>query len=119
MIFPSLPVNPLTPLGIAVNRIQMCIRDRFKGQSTWNNLALVLIGLLFVSIFPAGSEGIPIRAFGILVLSLVYGVLFTIRVGGADMPITISLLNSFSGVAASISGFAVRNPLLVLSLIHI
>ncbi|HAV20543.1 MAG TPA: hypothetical protein DCX02_01300, partial [Firmicutes bacterium] len=55
----------------------------------------------------------PIRAFGILVLSLVYGVLFTIRVGGADMPITISLLNSFSGVAASISGFAVRNPLLV------
>ncbi|HOB89624.1 MAG: NAD(P)(+) transhydrogenase (Re/Si-specific) subunit beta [Bacillota bacterium] len=85
----------------------------FKGQSTWNNLALVLIGLLFVSIFPAGSEGIPIRAFGILVLSLVYGVLFTIRVGGADMPITISLLNSFSGVAASISGFAVRNPLLV------
>src|SRR5690606_15816262 len=28
----------------------------FKGQSTWNNLALVLIGLLFVSIFPAGSE---------------------------------------------------------------
>jgi NAD/NADP transhydrogenase beta subunit len=48
-----------------------------------------------------------------LMIALIYGVLFTIRVGGADMPITVSLLNSLSGVAASVSGLAIRNPLLV------
>ncbi|NLB72786.1 MAG: NAD(P)(+) transhydrogenase (Re/Si-specific) subunit beta [Firmicutes bacterium] len=85
----------------------------FKGQSTWNNLTLLVIGILFVSLLVFPSQGITQAAFWILALSLAYGVLFTIRVGGADMPITISLLNSFSGIAASISGFAVRNPLLV------
>ncbi|HHX27313.1 MAG TPA: NAD(P)(+) transhydrogenase (Re/Si-specific) subunit beta [Firmicutes bacterium] len=85
----------------------------FKGQSTWNNLTLLAIGILFMSLLVIPSDGITQGAFWILALSLAYGVLFTIRVGGADMPITISLLNSFSGIAASISGFAVRNPLLV------
>ncbi len=85
----------------------------FKGQSTWNNLTLLAIGILFVSLLVIPSDRITQGAFWILALSLAYGVLFTIRVGGADMPITISLLNSFSGIAASISGFAVRNPLLV------
>lgn len=85
----------------------------FKGQSTWNNLTLLAIAILFVSLPVIPSEGIAQGAFGLLALSLAYGVLFTVRVGGADMPITISLLNSFSGIAASISGFAVRNPLLV------
>ncbi|NLD26142.1 MAG: NAD(P)(+) transhydrogenase (Re/Si-specific) subunit beta [Acholeplasmataceae bacterium] len=52
-----------------------------------------------------------------LVLSVIipsaFGVIFTIRVGGADMPITISLLNSFSGVAGAISGLAIEDVLLV------
>lgn len=49
----------------------------------------------------------------VLILSLVYGYLFAVRVGGADMPITISLLNSFSGLAGAIVGFTVNEPLLV------
>ncbi len=49
----------------------------------------------------------------VLFISLGYGVLFAIRVGGADMPITISLLNSFSGLAGSIVGFTISEPLLV------
>ena len=48
-----------------------------------------------------------------LLLSGVFGVLFAVRVGGADMPITISLLNSFSGVAGGIAGVAIADPLLV------
>jgi len=48
-----------------------------------------------------------------VVLSLFYGYWFTIRIGGADMPITISLLNSFSGVAGSIAGMTIYEPLLV------
>ncbi len=47
------------------------------------------------------------------ILSALFGVLFAIRVGGADMPITISFLNSLSGVAGGIAGIAVGNVLLV------
>lgn len=48
----------------------------------------------------------------IFFLFAVYGILLTIRIGGADMPIIISLLNSLSGVAAAICGFAVENIIL-------
>jgi len=47
------------------------------------------------------------------ILASLFGVIFAIRVGGADMPITISLLNSLSGVAGGIAGIAVGNVLLV------
>jgi len=49
----------------------------------------------------------------LLLLSLGFGILFTIRIGGADMPVAISLLNSYSGIAAAVCGFAVKNMLLV------
>ncbi len=58
----------------------------------------------------------PVKYLLILLLAIVsgaFGVLFSMRVGGADMPVTISLLNSFSGVAGSIAGMAVSDPLLV------
>src|SRR5690554_1277756 len=45
--------------------------------------------------------------------ALGFGILFTLRIGGADMPVTISLLNSLSGIAAAIAGLALRNFLLV------
>lgn len=47
----------------------------------------------------------------ISILSAFFGIAFAIRVGGADMPITISLLNSLSGVAGGIAGIAVKDPL--------
>ncbi|MFA5543635.1 MAG: NAD(P)(+) transhydrogenase (Re/Si-specific) subunit beta [Bacilli bacterium] len=47
------------------------------------------------------------------ITSLLFGYMFSIRVGGADMPITISLLNSLSGVAGAIAGMAVGNVMLV------
>jgi len=48
-----------------------------------------------------------------LIISLIFGVVFSVRIGGADMPINISLLNALSGLAVSITGFAIQNPLLV------
>ena len=61
------------------------------------------------------ASAISSGAWAILVaiLSLAIGVVFVMRVGGADMPITISLLNSLSGVAGGIAGMAINNPLLV------
>ena len=52
-------------------------------------------------------------AIAVAVIALVIGVIFVMRVGGADMPITISLLNSLSGVAGGIAGMAINDPLLV------
>ena len=49
----------------------------------------------------------------IAAFSLLWGIIFTMRVGGADMPITISLLNSMSGLAGAITGFAIYDPLLI------
>jgi len=73
-----------------------------------------IIVMLILAALTLGMESaaLPVSVL-ILVLSLTYGVLFAIRVGGADMPITISLLNSFSGLAGSIVGFTISEPLLV------
>lgn len=59
------------------------------------------------------SSFLPVLIIGGTLISGLFGVVFAIRVGGADMPITISLLNSLSGVAGSIAGMAISDPLLV------
>ncbi|RMF63008.1 MAG: NAD(P)(+) transhydrogenase (Re/Si-specific) subunit beta, partial [Cyanobacteria bacterium J069] len=48
-------------------------------------------------------------------ISLILGVLFAIPIGGADMPVAVSLLNSFSGLAASAAGFVLQNNMLIIS----
>lgn len=68
--------------------------------------------LMAVASVKSGSA-IAAASIGVLVLSLWYGVVFALRVGGADMPVTISLLNSLSGVAGAICGFTIGEPLLV------
>lgn len=80
---------------------------------TWITLLLTIItipAMLFVSI---GSIEFLLLMLACLIISGAFGVIFAIRVGGADMPITISLLNSLSGVAGSIAGMAIYDPLLV------
>jgi H+-translocating NAD(P) transhydrogenase subunit beta len=51
--------------------------------------------------------------YTILILAAVYGVLFVMPIGGADMPVVISLLNSFTGVAAAFGGFLYNNPVML------
>lgn len=84
-----------------------------SGHSILSGITIALL-IVFVFLTTILSDG-NIQAVLILTLliALFFGVLFTIRVGGADMPVTISLLNSLSGVAGSITGFAIYNPLLV------
>ena len=84
-----------------------------EGHQALNTGNLVACGVVGALALVVGEGLLMALAMLTLVLALLYGVLFTIRVGGADMPIAVSLLNSFSGVAASISGFAVNNPLLI------
>ena len=77
----------------------------WKAHSTI--VAVTLLGILATVVF------IPECIWLNTILSLFFGIAFAIRVGGADMPITISLLNSLSGVAGGIAGIAVGDPLLV------
>jgi NAD(P) transhydrogenase subunit beta len=92
----------------------------FRGQKVLNAaiLALALLAGLVVALDTAlagGVTGVTV-AFGLLlVLSLVLGVLAVIPIGGADMPIVVSLLNSYSGVAAAMAGFVIDNNVLVVA----
>jgi len=92
----------------------------FKGQKVLNAaiLALALLAGLVVALDAAlvgGVTGVTV-AFGVvLILALVLGVLAVIPIGGADMPIVVSLLNSYSGVAAAMAGFVIDNNVLVVA----
>lgn len=69
-----------------------------------------LILLVIIATVVCAVLHVPIYITAIL--AALFGILFSIRVGGADMPITISLLNSLSGVAGGIAGIAVGNVIL-------
>jgi H+-translocating NAD(P) transhydrogenase subunit beta len=82
-------------------------------------MRLVSIGLL-VS-FVVGSVALVVTPgstsifLGITIIALVLGILFVIPIGGGDMPVVISLLNSLSGIAASAAGFVVMNNVLIIA----
>ena len=70
-------------------------------------VAFVVVGLW------APVQVMTLCVLGTLVASVFFGLYFSVRVGGADMPITISLLNSLSGVAGAIAGMAISDVFLV------
>ena len=86
-----------------------------KGHKTLVLLAGVLAELCILPLVLSQGNNGQLILFTLLcaVLSGAFGWLFVLRVGGADMPITISLLNSLSGVAGGIAGMAIGEPLLV------
>ncbi len=114
----ALAVGALTFSGsmIAAAKLNQWLNQRpiiVKNHSTINYLVLVFLIFLLFMIFLGGNSHRSLFTALVAITSLFIGVFFTIRVGGADMPITISLLNSLSGVAGAIAGLAIRDPLLV------
>jgi NAD(P) transhydrogenase subunit beta len=78
----------------------------------------IVNGLLFLAIVGAGSYVLVAHASGALLAgfvagALLLGVLLVLPVGGADMPVIIALLNSFTGVAAATTGFVIGNNVLI------
>lgn len=86
----------------------------FTGQQIVNSILLLALlggGIIFC-INPAGNQLIFL---GIIALSLILGVMVVIPIGGADMPVVISLLNSYSGMAGCATGFVLINNLLIVA----
>lgn len=81
------------------------------------NLALVLgsLGLGVYFAFVGAPAMSPTLALTLTGMSVLLGILLVIPIGGADMPVVISLLNSYSGVAASATGFVISNNVLIIS----
>jgi NAD(P) transhydrogenase subunit beta len=85
----------------------------YPGQQLVNGLlALAIVGLA-VAIMAVAS--LPLYFVGLLVLALVLGVAFVLPIGGADMPVVISLLNAFTGLAVAASGFVLGNFALIVA----
>ena len=79
---------------------------------------LLLVGAIgcgAAAIWGVGGELAVMMMVGCAVLSLLLGVGLVIGIGGGDMPVVISLLNSYSGVAAALAGFAINSPVLIVS----
>lgn len=74
---------------------------------------LVMIGVFAFGGYIAFTGGSMVLAYGLFASALVYGVLFTLPIGGADMPVVISLLNSFTGLAAAFGGFLYDNKVML------
>jgi len=97
---------------IAWGKLNGTVKDfSFTGQNILNLLVLaVTLGAGAYLVYdPAQS----FLLYGILALALVYGVFFVMPIGGADMPVVISLLNSFTGVAAACGGFLYDNKVML------
>lgn len=85
----------------------------FKGQHIVNIAFLLLVVAGAVLCYNAGVQQAAVYFYATLVLSLLYGVFFVLPIGGADMPVVISLLNSFTGVAAATGGFMYDNKVML------
>lgn len=99
---------------VAWGKLNGKIKDfAFKGQHIFNILLLLIIAGLSVWLIYAfaGADATTVYRifYSILFLSVLYGIFFVLPIGGADMPVVISLLNSFTGVAAACGGFLYDN----------
>ncbi|TME03488.1 MAG: NAD(P)(+) transhydrogenase (Re/Si-specific) subunit beta [Chloroflexi bacterium] len=85
----------------------------YPGQQLVNGLLAALIIGFVVAVLAIAS--IPFSFVALMVLALILGVAFVLPIGGADMPVVISLLNAFTGLAVAASGFTLNNFALIVA----
>ncbi|WPR76133.1 NAD(P)(+) transhydrogenase (Re/Si-specific) subunit beta [Algoriphagus sp. NG3] len=85
----------------------------FKGQHAIN--LILFLGFLAAATFTVVDQTNPMLIVILIVIALFLGVLTVIPIGGADMPVVISLLNSYSGMAACATGFILNNNVLIVA----
>ena len=115
----SVFIGTLTFSGsfIAFGKLQGFVSGKpvvFRGQQILN--AIIAISLIVIgSLITTGINQELSFFYVIIILALLLGIKLTIPIGGADMPVVISLLNSYSGIAASATGFVLMNNGLIIS----
>jgi NAD(P) transhydrogenase subunit beta len=113
----SLGISPLSLVlmasAVAIAGLLLLKRERFPGMNAVKvtlSIAAILLGVLMV-MDPSNS-----LLFWVLVgVAGVLGVVLTMSIGGADMPVVIALLNSYSGLAAAATGFVINNNVLIIA----
>ncbi len=114
----AVAVGMVTLVGslIAAGKLHRVLPQKpvvWKGHALCTLLFLALaLGSVVAGVFVEGA-GLTMCLVGAFVFASLFGLWFSLRVGGADMPITISLLNSLSGVAGAIAGMAIGDVFLV------
>ena len=120
-IYLTVLIGGLTFTGslIAYGKLSEVISGRpflYKGQQFVNGLLLLAILLVGVNMIFVQEIISPNETLILLIsLAFVLGILFVIPIGGADMPVVIALLNSFSGLAACAAGFVITNNVLIVA----
>ena len=114
----SVFVGTLTFTGsfVAFGKLQGFISGKpvvFPGQQIINGL--LALALLFMGIYVVTTAADVNLFFGVISIAAILGITLTIPIGGADMPVVISLLNSYSGIAATATGFVLMNNGLIIS----
>jgi len=92
----------------------------FPGLQWFNGLVLLLCVLVGGYMVYAAGDATPLVAMPHLIeiffgIALVYGILMTLPIGGADMPVVISVYNAFTGLAVGLEGFVLQNPALMIA----
>ncbi len=101
---------------VAFAKLQELVSGRpivFRGQNIVNS-AIILGALGLGAALVAGLEE-QWALVALILLAVVFGVMFVLPIGGADMPVVISLLNAFTGLAASATGFVLDSTVLIVS----
>lgn len=102
---------------IAFGKLDGRVGDIMKPFMTYLNLVLLIATIalgIFIIVSPNPPAEMLWAIYALTAISLVYGVMFVMPIGGADMPVIISLLNSFTGIAASMAGFIYGNQAMIL-----
>jgi len=106
----------ITGSFMAFGKLQEILPSRpmtFKGQNYVSVLMFATAAGLFGWLIYDPSA--QIAFYAMVALALVFGVSLVLPIGGADMPVVISLLNSYAGLAASATGFAINNNVLIIA----
>ena len=111
-------LGSLTVAGsmVAAGKLQELLPSKpltFRGQNLLNGALFAFILGLFV--FLVMQPESPLVFYSMVALAFVFGILFVIPIGGADMPVVVALLNSYAGLAACATGFAIGNQVLIIA----
>lgn len=97
---------------VAYRKLQGKLKDKVLPGQQFINL-LILVGMMAVGVLMYTSGLDPVYLLIVCLLTLIYGVLFVMPIGGADMPVVISLLNSLSGIAGIFTGLLFGNMAMI------